>query len=85
MDAALFEATVNTYKDRSPYHPFTIVLTSGKRLDCDFPNSILARDGLGVHAGPGGIPTIFDNDAVDHVLGDLSDSEISKAGRNAAA
>ena len=52
-----------------------IVLTSGERLECDFPNAVLAREGLGMHAGPGGIPTIFDSDAVDHVVGDLTEAE----------
>ena len=79
MDAQLFDATVRAYKRRQPYHPFTIVLTSGKQLECDFPDSILARDGLGMHAGPGGIPTIFDHHAVDHVVGDLAEADIAGA------
>ena len=64
----------------STFHPFAIVLTRGERLECDVPNAILARDGLGVHAGPGGIPTIFDNNAVDHVVGDLSEADLERAG-----
>ena len=79
MDAERFDITVNGYRDLRPFHPFTIVLTSGKQLECDFPNAILARDGLGMHAGPGGIPTIFDHGAVDHIRGDLSDADLERA------
>ena len=75
MNAERFDILVNGYKARQPYHPFTIVLTSGKQLECDFPNSIIARDGLGVHVGPGGIPTFCDSDSVDHIIGDLSEKD----------
>ena len=74
-DADRFDATVRVHKRRQPFHPFTIVLTGGKRPECDFPYSFLARDGRGMHAGPGGIPTILDHGAVDHVVGDLPDAE----------
>ena len=79
MDADRFDTIVNGYRDLRPFRPFTIVLSSGKQLECDFPNAILARDGLGMHAGPGGIPTLFDHDAVDHIRGDLSDADPERA------
>ena len=79
MDAQFFDDTVRAYKQRQPYHPFTVVLTSGTRLECDFPDSIIARGGQAVHLGPQNVPTIFDNQSVDHILGDLSDGEIAEA------
>ena len=79
MHAERFDITVNGYKDRQPFHPFTIVLTGGKQLECDFPDSVIAREGLGLHAGPGGIPTIFDHGAVDHIRGDLAEADSGRA------
>ena len=79
MDAQYFDDTIRAYKRRQPFHPFTVVLTSGTRLECDFPDSIIARGGQAVHLGPGNVPTIFDNESVDHVLGDLSKGEVAAA------
>ena len=84
MDATLLAATLRAYQQRSPFHPYTIVLGSGTRLECDFPNAINYRDRVGVHLGPGGIPAIFDAAAVDHVLGNLSEAEIDRERSSAA-
>jgi hypothetical protein len=72
MDRDTFTATIRTFKQRSPFHPFTIVTVAGNRHEVDFPDGILARDGVAVFLGPGGIPTIFDAEGVSEIVGDLT-------------
>lgn len=72
MHRETFAGTIRTFKQRTPFRPFTIVTTSGGRYEIDHPEAILERDGVALFAGPGGIPVIFDFDGVSEVIGDLA-------------
>ncbi len=68
-----FDHTLQAFRDRSPYHPFTVVLHSGRQFEVDHPGALVQRDGVAVFLGPGGIPVIFDHEGVEHFVGDLAD------------
>ncbi len=72
MDRETFDATIRTFKNRTPFRPFTISLVNGERLEVDHPDAIIVREGLGLFAGPGGIPSVFDYEGVAQVVGDLA-------------
>ena len=72
MDSDKLSATIRVFKQRSPYHPFTLVLNNGTRLEADHPEAVSYRAGTGVHLGPMGVPTLFEADGVTEVVGDLA-------------
>jgi len=71
MDRDTFESTVRTFKNQKPFRPFTISLVNGERVEVDHPDALVVRDGVGLFAGPGGIPAVFDHEGVAQVIGDL--------------
>lgn len=73
MRADVFTATIELFRDRTPFRPFTVVTMSGRRQEVDHPKAIVVRDGMALYAAPGGIPVIFDHDSVDQIIGDLTD------------
>lgn len=75
MDRQIFSATLQAFRKRIPFRPFTITLVNGDEFEVDFPDAYLFRDGLGVYAAPGGIPVIFDNEGVAQITGDLKKHE----------
>ena len=74
-------AAVERSMRRTPFHPFTLVLNNGTRLEVDHPRGLMYRSGTGVHGGPEGVPTLFEADGVTEVVGDLAHSD----GRDGAA
>jgi hypothetical protein len=71
MDRETFDSTIRTFKYRRPFRPFTISLVNGERLEVDHPDALVVRDGVGLFAGPGGVPAVFDYEGVAQVVGDL--------------
>ena len=71
MRLETFDETVLTFKRRTPFRPFTIALVNGDRVEVDLPDAIVVRDGVGLYAGPGGVPVVFDHEGVSQVVGDL--------------
>ena len=65
-----FEATMQSFKRRSPFRPFTVELFNGNRVEVDRADALLVRDGLGAYIAPGGIPVIFDYEGVSQINGD---------------
>ena len=63
---------IDLYMERRPFHPFTLVLNNGSRLEVDHPRGLMYRAGHVAHFGPGGVPTLFEADGVTEVVGDLS-------------
>lgn len=51
-------------------------LVNGERLEVDHPDALVARDGVAIFVGPGGIPAIFDHEGVAQTIGDLATQEI---------
>ena len=74
MQLRTFDETVLTFKHRTPFRPFTIALVNGDRVEVDHPEAIVVRDGVGLYAGPGGVPVVFDHEGVSQIIGDLMES-----------
>ena len=72
MDRDTFDATIRTFKRRVPFHPFTVALVNGDRVEVDHPDAVVIRDGVALFAGPGGVPWIFDYEGVSQIIGDLA-------------
>ena len=72
MDRETFDATIRTFKHRTPFRPFTVSLVNGERLEVDHPEALVVRDGVGLFVGPGGIPAVFDYEGVAQIIGDLA-------------
>ena len=73
MEANNFDQTLNAFKRRSPYRPFTVALVNGDRFEVDHPDALVVRDGVAIYIAPGGIPVIFDHEGVSRFIGDLMD------------
>ncbi len=71
MQADNFDQTLNGFKKRSPFRPFTVALVSGDRFEVDHPDALVIRGGVAVYIAPGGFPVIFDHEGVSQVIGDL--------------
>lgn len=76
MDRDVFTGTIQAFKRRNPFRPFTVVTVSGSRQEVDYADAIVVRDGVAIFAAPGGIPIIFDHESVDQVIGDLSSRDV---------
>jgi hypothetical protein len=72
MDPETFDSTIRAFKHRTPFHPFTVAMVNGDRLEVDHPDALAFRDGVGLFAGPGGVPVVFDHEGVSQVIGDLA-------------
>jgi hypothetical protein len=72
MDRLVFDNSLRTLTQRRPFHPFTIAMVNGDRLEVDFPNAIAFRDGTALFIAPGHIPVLFDHEGVSQVIGELA-------------
>ena len=72
MDRETFSNTIQAFKHRSPFQPFTVAMVNGDRLEVDQPDALAVRDGMALFAAPGNVPKIFDYEGVSQVIGDLS-------------
>lgn len=70
MPLEVFDETLLILKRRTPFRPFAIKLINGDRVDVDRSDAIVVRDGVGVFAGPGGVPVVFDHEGVSQIIGD---------------
>jgi hypothetical protein len=68
MGVQNFDQTLNAFKNRKPFRPFTVVLIDGSRFEVDFPNALVVRDGVAIFVAAGGIPTIFDHEGVSQFI-----------------
>ena len=72
MDRELFDQTIRAFKHRKPFKPFTVAMENGDRLEVDHPEALAIRDGMASFIGSGSVPSIFDNEGVSRVIGDLA-------------
>ncbi len=72
VDRDTFDSTIRAFKNRRPFHTFTVALVDGDRVEVDHADAIVVRDGVALFAGPGGVPVIFDHEGVSQVIGDLA-------------
>ena len=71
MDRDTFDGTMRVLKNRKPFRSFTVSLMDGDRLQVDHPDAVAIRDGVALFVRPGGVPAIFDCEAVAQVIGEL--------------
>jgi hypothetical protein len=65
----VFEQTLNEFAARRPFHPFTIDLANGRRLEVDHARALAYRGGsVAVFIAPGNVPVIFDHDGVASIV-----------------
>jgi hypothetical protein len=71
MQRELFDTTLQQFRDRRPFQPFTVALVDGDRFEVDTHLALVVRDGVAIYVKPGGAPVIFDYEGVSHIIGDL--------------
>ena len=74
MDSETLVAVIRRFKERTPFRPFTVAMVNGDRVEVDYPDGLVVRDGVALYLGPGGIPHFFDHEGVNQVIGDLAES-----------
>ena len=84
MDRDTFDQTIRAFKHRKPFRPFTVAMQNGDRLEVDHPDALAIRDGIALFAGPGRVPSIFDNEGVNRIIGDLAGGPTEGAKPDAA-
>ena len=60
MDRAVFTGTIQAFKRRNPFRPFTVVTVSGSRQEVDFADAIVVRDGVAIFAAVLGLNLLGD-------------------------
>ena len=73
MNSETLEATLKGYFGQLPFHPFTLVMNDGTRLEVDSPLAIAFHEGRVFFWGPGGVPQVFNSESVNRVIGDLAE------------
>jgi hypothetical protein len=68
MEADNFDRTLDAFKRRSPFRPFTVALVNGDRFEVDHPGALVVRDGVAVYIGAGGVPILFDHEGVSQLF-----------------
>ena len=79
MDPENLEATIDGCLSAQPFHPFTLAMTDGSRLEVDHPKAVHFFKGFGVFYGPGGRPQFFEAGGVNRVIADLADADGNRA------
>ena len=69
MERNTFEQTLNAFRTRTPFRPFTVVLVNGDRFEVDYPDALVVRDGVAVYIGAGRVPVLFDYEGVSQFIG----------------
>lgn len=71
MTAESLEQALQIMMHRVPFHPFTIALVNGDRLEVDHPGALMFRESLAIFFAPGRIPQLFDHEGVAQLIGEL--------------
>jgi hypothetical protein len=71
MDRETFYSIIRTFKHRTLFRPFIVSLVNGEHVEVDQPDALVARDGVGLFVGPGGVPAVFDHEGIAQIIGDL--------------
>lgn len=77
MERRDFTDTILAFKRRKPFHPFTVAMVDGDKLEIDYPDGLAIRDGLAVYVAPGSIPHFLDHEGVSRIIGDLANRDPS--------
>lgn len=69
MESESFERSLLAFSRRTPFHSFTVEMSSGGRITVDHPEALVYRGGLAVYVAPDGTPTLFDHAGVTQMIG----------------
>ena len=75
MSPDTLQETVRILRAKQPFHPYTLVMNEGGRLEVDHPMALTYYNGVGVFIGPGGTLQMFNSESVNRVIGGLSDAD----------
>ncbi len=78
MEVENFDRTLNAFRLRVPFKPFTVVMVNGDRFEVDHSGAFFARDGMSVFIAPGGTPILFDHEGVSQFVGDIIGSKAAE-------
>ena len=76
MTVENFNQILTRLVERKPFQLFTVELNGGERFEVDHPRAIVFRDGVAVFVAPGGIPTWFDHESVNQIIGAPANREL---------
>ena len=79
MRPEILETTIDGLLDRSPFHPFTLVMNDGVELEVDHPKAVHFFREFGIFYGSGGLPQFFEAASVNRVSADLAEGEDARA------
>ena len=68
MTTENFQKVLLAMIHRQPYKPFTVELNTGIRIEIDYPEATVIRDGVAIFIGPGFVPVSFDHDSVTWII-----------------
>ena len=71
-----FQQLLEALAKRIPFHPFTVEMVGGRRVEVDHARALVTRDGVAVYIAPGGIPIWFDNESVTAIIGDTAETSV---------
>jgi hypothetical protein len=69
MTADNFTSVFESLRQLQPFRVFTVELHGGRRFVVDHPGALVVRDGVAVFLAPGGVPTWFDHESVNQIIG----------------
>ncbi len=69
MEHGSFDFSLRAFARRTPFHPFSVELTSGEQFTVDHPEALVFRGGLAVYVAPDGRPVMFDHMGVTRLIG----------------
>jgi hypothetical protein len=75
MTAENFDRALRSFQRRTPCKAFTVELVSGQRLQVDYPEALVLREGIALFVAKGAAPVIFDHEGVSQVLGEPMQSQ----------
>ena len=70
MTAKNFDKTLQAYQKRRPFRSFLVRFVSGEQIEVDHPEALVVRGGVGVYISRAGVPTLFDHEGVNEVVGE---------------
>jgi hypothetical protein len=71
MTAKKFDKTLESLKQRTPFHPFIVGLMGGHWFEVDHPGALVVRDGVAVFISPDGIPVLFDHESATQFVPEM--------------
>jgi len=68
MTVENFEKVLRALLQRRPFKPFTIEMHTGERIEIDYPEATVLRQGVAVFMALGPVPVYFDHLSVNKFI-----------------